>query len=268
MNPILTSALSGAAGAAAGAGIAWLVGRLLRRRPGWLPILPVLGIGIALAIARSLQPSFGDRLMVEMDDLPSVQALKAHYPADYEALRSSVRGLPADARADDVRARTAEVFARVLRRQIPKADAESIYALQQVTRSYSAALRDVDARGCVAMMEGDSAPPTIAEVRRPDIERADMSATARVLIQTATKPAPPPTPMPFEDLLRLSAAALATLPERDQDVTIAILREERDPRTPEENRIMCDFNLALTDQLLALPPREGGAKIRAMMAMN
>lgn len=268
MSDIMTSALAGAAGGAAGAGLAWIAGRLLGGQPKWLPILPVLGIGIALAIVRSVEPSFGRQLMAEVDQLPSVQALKAHYPADYETLRSRVEATTPGAGADDVRAVTSGVFADVVRRQLPKADAESMYALQQVARSYAAALRDVDAQGCLDMMEGKGAPPSLTTVRRAEVEQKDMAATARILVQTATTPAPPASPMAFEEFLRLSSAALATLPDREQEVTIAILKEEREPSTPEERRTMCDFNLALVDQLLVLPPAEGGAKIRAMLAAN
>jgi hypothetical protein len=266
MSSILTSALTGAAGGMAGAGVAWIVGRLLGRRPAWLNLLPIVAIGVALAIVRSLQPSFGDRLMASLDELPSVQALKAYYPADYETLRSKAAAFPAGGAPEDARALTAGVFATVLQRQFPKADAASTYGLQQVTRAYAGALHGVDARGCYDMMEGKGAPPSLARVRTTEIERKDMESTTRFLVQTATKPARPATPMEFDELLRISSAALATMPDADQDVAIAVLREERDPRTPEEYRIMCAFNLALTDQLLAMTPTVGGEKLRAMQA--
>lgn len=268
MSSILMSALAGAAGGAAGAAVASAIGRMLGRQPQWLVVLPVIGIGIALAAARSLQPSFGDRLMAGLDDLPSVQALKAHYPSDYETLRSRVSAFSGAGGPDEAGALTSGVFAGVLRRQLPKADAESVHALQYVVRDYATALQPIDAAGCVAMMDGKGSPPALANVRTTEIERRDMEATARVLVQTATKPAAAAKPMSFDELVRFSSAALATMTDKDQDVAIAVLRQERDPRTPEENRIMCAFNLALADQLLALGPAVGGEKIRAMQAMG
>jgi hypothetical protein len=268
MSSILVSAALGAAGGMAGAGVAWVVGRVLGRSPSWLLMLPVVGIGIALAIARSLQPSVGDRLMAELDGLSSVQTLKTHYPADYEILRSRAVAFPQDGGSHEAHALTANVFARVLGRELPKADDASVHGLYQVTRAYAGALRDVDARGCYDMMEGKGAPPTLAKIEIAEIEKADMKATTRLLVQTATKPAPPARPMSFDELVGISGAALATMPHEDQDVALSVLREERDPRTPEENRIMCAFELAVADQLLALGPVAGGAKIRAMQAMK
>jgi hypothetical protein len=268
MSPMLVSALAGAAGGVVGAGLAWLVERILGRQPRWLPGLPVFAIGIALGVVHVLRPTFGDRLMAGIDQFPSVQALKAHYPDDYDALRAKARAFAVGGTPDDARALTAGVFATVLRRQLPKMDAESIYALQKVTRAYAGALRDVDARGCYDMMEGERAPPTLAKVRTTEMDREDMEATTRILVQTATRPAAPATPMTFDELLHMSSAALATMPERDQDVAITVLREERNPRTPEEHRIMCAFELALADEFLALGPAAGGEKMRAMQAMR
>lgn len=268
MDSILMSALAGAAGGAAGAGIAWLVGRVRGRQPKWLAILPVIGIGIALAAARSLQPSLGERVMTGIDELPSVEALKTYYPEDYDTLRSKVIAYTGAGGPDGMRIITAGVFSEVLRRQSPKADAQSVYGLRLVTRGYAGALRDVDARGCFDMMEGKAAPPSLAKVSTSALEAQDMEATTRLLVQTATKPAAPAAPMSFDELLGLSSAALATLPDKDQDVAITVLREERDPRTPEEDRIMCAFNLAFADQLLALTPAVGGEKMRAMHAME
>ena len=268
MSSILISALAGAAGGAVGAGLAWVIGRALGRRPAWLTILPVLGIGIALTAARGLQPSFGDRLMAGMDDLPSVQALKAHYPRDYEKLRAQVAAITDRSAPEEMGALTANVFATVLQRQFPKADAESTYAFQRVVQDYAVALQPVDAAACVAMTEGNGPPPALAKVRTAEIERKDMDATTRVLVQTATRPAAAAKPMSFDELVRISSAALATMPDKDQDVAITVLREERDPRTPDENRIMCAFNLALADQLLSLGPVAGGEKFRAMQAMK
>lgn len=268
MDPMLMNVMFGAAGGAAGAGIAWLIGRAMGRRPAWLALAPAVGIGIAIAVSRSLQPSFGDELVARLDELPTVRALRAHYPADYRDLESKIRGLPDGAKPADVERTTAEAFASVLQRQLPKADAEHMYALHRVIRDYAGALRTTDPAACVRVTEGTASPMSFAAARSPDLVRRDMEATAQILIQSATRPSAAPAPMSFDELLRFSSAAMATLPDRDQDLAIAVLQSERDPQTAEEARVMCAFNLALSDRFLALPPAEGGAKIRAMLAME
>jgi hypothetical protein len=266
MNPILVAALAGAGGGAIGAGVAWALERLLNRRPKWLTLIPVFLALLAVSLSRTLQPSVEDQALAGLDTFPSIRALKTHYPDDYSKLEAGVR---AAVRADSLAASDAAiagVLGEVLRRQRPKADAESSYALFQVSREEGSAIRAIDPEGCIAFMEGRGARQSLAKVLTPQIQARDAEATSRMLEQTASRPAPRSKPMTLDESARFAIQAVSTLPAQQQDVVIKILEEERAPATPVEVRAMCDFNIAVADAILSQPRALAGATVRALWA--
>lgn len=263
---IVVAAVAGAVGGLIGAGIARLLEKRLGRQPRWLLALPI-GVAIfAASLARAMQPDPIDLVMADLD--PTIQVIREHYPDSYRELEARLRAIPASGSADAYRAAVAGVVGDLIVKQRGKADAESSYALHAAMRAEGAALAKVDAPACAAFLDGRDASRALAQVMTPELEAQDTQATSRLLAQAATKPATPSAPMSIDDLTKLSWAALSTLADKDQDLVVAMLREERLPATAVEHRVMCDFNLALADHILARPVAEGGALVRAIWAMN
>lgn len=264
MNPILMAALFGAAGAAIGSGAAWAAGKMLGRQPGWLKLIPAFCVVFAVALGRVFQPTAQDRLMAQIDELPTVRAIKAHYPNDYSRLEAGVRNARSDA---DAGRAADEVLGAVLVRQRAQADAESAVSLYEVTRAEGRALQKSDPEGCAAFMEGRPAPG-LSGVQTPELRAQDRNASAKLLEQTALRPAPPAKPMAIEDLTPLGAQAIAAFPEAKQNLVISLLKSGRTPQAGAESQATCDFNLALADVILARPRLEAGALVRSMWAMR
>jgi len=267
-NPVVTAAIAGALGGLVGAAIARLLEKRLGRRPQWLIAMPI-GMAILFAsLARALQPDAIDRVMADLDGVPTIQAIREHYPDSYLELESRLRAVPGSAPAEAYQAAVADIVAGLVVKQRAIADPEQSYALYAVTRAEGAALAKVDAAACAAFLDGRDSSGALAQVMTPALQAQDVEATSRLLRQTATKPAAPAAAMSIEDLAKLSWSAVSTLADKDQDLVITMLREERQPVSAAENRAMCDFNLALADQILSRPPAEGGALVRAIWAMN
>jgi hypothetical protein len=201
-----------------------------------------------------------------VETVPSIRALKAHYPDDYSKLEAGVRAAARSGSPEQSSAAVAGVLSEVLRRQRPKADAESSYAMFQVTREEGNAIRAIDPEGCIGFMEGRGAPPSLAKVLTPQMQARDWETTSRMLEQTASRPAPQAKPITSDEVSRFAIAAVSTLPAQQQDVVIEMLRAERPPATPAEIRAMCDFNIAVADAILSQPRALAGATVRALWA--
>jgi hypothetical protein len=202
-----------------------------------------------------------------LSEVPLAQVIKAHYPDDYRSLGARLRA-HANPRPEQLDSAMEETLGALMRRQRPKANAESSYALYAAARAEGGALRQVDPAGCTMFMDGKGAPPSLDRVLTPELKARDFAAASRLLTQTASKPAPPAKPMTMEELLPLGQEAISTLPEGDQDLVIKVLKEARDAASAEESRVMCDFNLALADVILSRPQPAAGALIRSLWAMN
>lgn len=268
MSSILVAALAGAAGGVIGAGVAWGLSRVLRKQPKWLTFAPIACAMLAVALVRSLEPRPGDQALTALDESPTIQALKAHYPEDYAKLASQVREVAASATPQEAQGVVGGVLNDVLTRQRAKANAESARSLYAVTRMEGQALRAVDPAACAAFLDGKDASAALGKVLTPEIVARDREASAGLLVQTAKSPAPPPAAMPMDQLVKLSMEAVSTMPDAEQDVAIAVLKAARDPATPEEKRIMCDFNLALADAILSRPPPVAGEFVLGLWAMR
>lgn len=261
----LMAAVAGAVGAGLGMVVAWGLEKTLKRRPQWLTYLPVVFVAATVGLAQGLQPAFAADVTTAVDTAPAVQSLKTYYPEEYRRLATEIRA--ASGAPDRVRAAVAAAVGGVVFRQRPKADAEASYALYEVARLEGGLLKPSDPEGCAAFMDGKGAPG-LGKVLTDEVRTKDEAATQRLLAQTATHPAAPATPMVMDDLVKLSSEALSTLPEAEQDLAISVLQSEKDPATPEENRAMCDFHLALADTILSRPPAVAGTIIRSLWAIR
>jgi hypothetical protein len=201
--------------------------------------------------------------METLDKAPAFHALKTYYPNDY--LRMEAEVLRARSK-QEVLAASGAALGAVIVRERAKADPETAYALYEIARDEGRALRTVDARACAAFLDGKGDGGRLGPLMTPAMIDKDQQATARLLAQTSATPAPPATPMPIETLLKLSIEALRNVPEPEQDPAILVLREMREPRTAEEAKATCDFNLALADTILSRPKPIGGALVRGLWA--
>lgn len=263
MGGVLVAAAWGAGGGILGAALAWAFAKALKRRPGWLSALPVVCIAVAVVIGRGQQPRMEEQVLAQLNDLPSVRAIKTYYPDDYNRLAAQVRALSVQSSPAEAQSAVGDVLAMVVTRQRPKANAESALGLYKVTRAEGDALRRISPSECAAFMDGRPAP-SLARAMTPEIEAQDFAAAARLLEQTAKRPEPPAMAMADHELLALGSEALAMLTDVEQDVVIRVLKSEADPATREEARIMCDFNLALADVIIARP--DAGTLVRRLWA--
>lgn len=266
MSSILVAALAGAAGGAVGAGVVWGLSRVLRNSPKWLQFTPIAFALLAVSLVRNPGPSPSEQAMATLDESPTIQVLKAHYPEDYAKLASDVRAVAGTASPQEANGIVGGVLNDVLMRQRAKADANSARGLYEITRMEGQALRAVDPVACAAFLDGMDASAALGRVLTPEIAARDREAMSRLLVQTATAPAPRATAMPLDQLVELSREAVSTLSKADQDVAIALIEAARNPATPEESRVMCDFNLALMETILSRPAPAAGELVRGLWA--
>jgi hypothetical protein len=222
-------------------------------------------LGLALALCGCGPPDAG--VMAELDRVPAVQAIKRFYPDDYQRLDHDIRALGAGGSVTARQAALASVVQGVILRQRPKADADSAYGLYAVTRAEGAALRQIDPAGCASFLEGRGAA-SLGRALTPELVARDSEATTSLLAQTRARPADPAAPLREDDLVALMAQAASTLPAPERATIAAIFKAERDPATAEENRVLCDFDLALADLVLARPKPEAGALVRSIWALQ
>ena len=268
MEAILLSALAGAVGGAVGAGLSWVIGRGRDPQPKWLIILPIACAAFAISMARGAQGNDAGHLMAEMDGGQNISLLKTYYPDDYAKLVREVGALPSSADRRALAAVVDRVLGEVINRQRLKADDETSRQMYAAARDEAAALKTLSPAACAAFMDGAGRAEDLAKVMTPKLREQDVAVTRRLLTQTATKPAPPATPMPVEALGALSLPALSKFSEAEQTLVIQMLREGRSPSSAEEHRLMCDFSLAQADEILAAPPPVAGARVRALWALN
>lgn len=235
----------------------------------WTGISGLLAMALlAAAVACAPEPATLERLMPALEAEHSrVKALKAHYPADYERLKTRIADGLERRDEEGVSKAMEATFLEVVQRQIGVADGETIYAIQQLQRNQAARLRSSDPEGCVAELEGRSSPDKQRKILPPDVRRQDDAAMAQFLVQTATRPAVPVQPMPIEEFFSFAATAVRSLPEPDHNLVIAIMKEERDPRDATEARAYCAYQLALIDVFLAMPRKTGGDALRRVAGL-
>lgn len=259
MNGIVTASLASA------------VGRIVVGSDG-LPHRPrrLTAVSVAcLWLVAGCGPAPGggaDDSVRQLSEIPSVAAMKAHYPEDYGRLEAKLRALPASAETAEVRAVVDGALGEVLARQRPKADDPSSVALFKVTAAEGRALRAIDVAGCASFMGSGGAPATLTKAMTPEMVAQDREASRQLLEQTALRPASPTAPLPMDRLVELSSEAAATLPEKDREVAAQVMKSGRDPVGEEQARAICDFNLALADTILARP--DAGALIRGIWAIK
>jgi len=265
MNSVLSAALMGAAGGAVGAGLLWLIDKRFKQRPKWLNGLPVFTVALAVGLARANQPSPQQQLLTTLDDLPNVQAIRTHYPEDYATLRTNVMALPASATPDQAKAAVGSLMATVMKRETPKADADNSLALIALTRDEARAIRASDVAGCTAFLNG-AASAKVMGLITTDLQARDQQVVSKLLAQAATRPAAPTNSLEPGELQPLIAKALSSMPAQDQDLAAAVVDGGRAPATPDEHRAVCDFNLAIFDAVLAMPPGMAGVTARGPLA--
>ena len=238
------------------------------RRGGGL-CLRLAIIGLAASTACAAEPATMERLMPALEAEHSrVRALKAHYPEDYERLKNRISGALNRRDETGIGQAMETTFGEVVRRQIDRADGETTYAIGRLLRYEAAILRSSDPQGCLDVLDGRSSPETQRKVLTSEAKVQDDAAMAQFLAQTALRPARPVQPIALEELLPHAFKALQTLPEGDQDLAIAILREKREPADAGEAKAYCAFRLALMDVFLAMPSAVGGEAMRRMAAMD
>jgi hypothetical protein len=265
VEAIFRAALAGALGGSIGIAVAWLVSWMLRRRSKWLSLIPVGFAVFVVTLTRTDAAPVPTAAMATLDKLPTVQALKTRYPDDYRELGGEVRRATS---APQTVAVAEAMTGAVILRQRAKADPESAYAMYEVTRNEGRVLRAVDPAACATFMDGRSDDGRLGKLMTPAMIDKDYQAAAHLLAQTATTPAAPAKPMAMDDLLELSIEAIKIIPEQEQDAAILVLREMRQPRTPEEAKATCDFDLALADTILSRPEPIAGQLVRSLWAMK
>jgi len=265
---VLFAALAGAAGGAVGAGLSLVIGRRLEPKPKWLGFVPIVCAMLAILVARGAERGAGRDIMSELDAGQNVSLLKTYYREDYAKLERQVDALPQTVGRTELASVVDQALGEVANRQRPKADDETSRQMYMVARAEGAALKALSSAACAAFMDGVGRSEDLEKVMTPALRAQDMAASRQLLIQTATKPAPPVAPMSAQALAELSVPALSKLSDADQDVVIQILREGRAPRDDHEYSLMCDFSLAQADQILAGPPAVAGARVRAFWALS
>jgi hypothetical protein len=268
MSSVMTAVIAGAMGGAIGGAISTLIARRMRRRPRWLAAFPVGFALLAVGVIRAAERAPAANIMAALDRRPDVALLKTYYPEDYARLGRQVAALSSSAKPADIKAVTDQVVGDVVERQRPKANAETSRQMYIVTHSEGLALRAFSPAACSAFMDGAGRAEDLAMVMTPALLAQDIAMTRLLLIQTATRPAPPVPAMSTDDLAALSQPALSRLNDADQDVVIRVLQEQRGSQSELEHRVMCDFYLAQADAILQAPPAIAGARVRALWAIR
>lgn len=266
MEAIVQGAVLGAVGAILGAGLAWAIEKLARRKLAWTKFIPMFGVAIALAAGRSLLNDPTEVALLELDQLQTVATLKTHYPQDYLLLQQAVRNSAPSTSVIEKQNVVRPIIAAVIQRQMPKASPDNTYDMLKLAADEAAALRSIDPKACVIMSSGAQANMDLSQVITGDLQRRDLEITSRLLTQTATNPYPPAAPFGEKESVEFAMAALNQIDKTNRDETVALLNNLSPRESTRENELLCNFFLAANRAVLNQPKSIAGPKARSLMA--
>ena len=262
----LQGALFGAIGGAFGTLVVWAIEKVAKRKPKWTAILPIICAVGAVFLERYLRADPHEAVLVELDKLPTVSALKIHYPEDYAKLGAILNSMPSGASAIDVQNSTRPIISKVVERQMPKASAENAFDVLQLAHDESLALRSVSPAACVALASGGAPQVDLASAFGPDLMKRDFDVTARTLVQTAVDAQAPAKPLDESVASEIALAGLNAMSEADRNLAVPLLQASKPPVSEAENVALCNFYLASFKTLLSEPNAVAGQKIRSLLA--
>jgi len=266
MNAIVLGAMAGAIGALLGGGLAWAIERIAGKNLAWTRWLPLAGGMVALTVWRMVPNDPYVQALAALYGLPSVAALKAHYPADYALLKQAVMGV--DEAADVVEAQNAirPVITRVIARQMPKASPDNTYDVMQLLADQLTVLRRVDPAVCVSMARSGTSDRDMGRIMPVELQQRDVEVMGRLLTQTATEPEPPARRLREEELVAFTVRTLERLGPENAVPTLDLVMNQPSNPTARDNELLCDYYIASFATILELPAPVAGVRGRLFFA--
>ncbi|KAB2910159.1 MAG: hypothetical protein F9K30_22990 [Dechloromonas sp.] len=266
MDAIVQGAMAGAIGALLGGGLAWAIERIAGKKLAWTRVLPLAGVVVVLTVWRMVPSDPRVQAMDALDQIPSVAALKAHYPADYALLKQAVTGIDLAASVLEAQNMVRPIIASVIARQMPKASPDSTYDVMQLLVDQLTVLRRVDPAVCVSMARGGTSDRDMGQVMPVELQQRDGEVMGRLLTQTATDPEPPARRLKEEELVALTVRTLERLSPENAVPTLDLLMKMPSKPTARQNELLCDYYIASFAAILALPAPVAGVRGRSFFA--
>lgn len=242
------------AGSLLGIGVFLLLALLalgsLRNRLGkaWPWFYMAAIVVIVIAANRGFQMELHPK---QADLPPELAALKQYYPDQYSTLL-----------AQDHSATTSVAMQEAVETTIIKILADHIDQLNDDNVNKSTALkvaeikavRDQNPDVCIDLIFGIPMHVAANAVMPPDLIQKEHDLTTADLIQIATKPDTPATPLASDQATALIVNAFKALPSGEQAVAKPLIMASTLPSTIDEDQAVCDFYINLFTEALAGPP--------------
>jgi len=139
------------------------------------------------------------------------------------------------------------------------ADHQSQISNDNLENSYSIfvseakALRGKYPSACINLINGTAIPVDTNAIYPPDVIQKDVQTTTADLIQIATQPAEPSTPLSDDQFRTLVVSAFEALPTDEQTVAEPLIDKGENPTTTIEDQSICDFQISLFSKALSAP---------------
>jgi hypothetical protein len=234
-------------GLAVGFGI-YLLARWRGVRSRWLALAPtvcgLIGVAVSLGAFLGVVPSRAQQdALAQLDQLPSVRAMKADYPEDYDQLKSMVHdGLGRSPSQQEIQFEVRMADAVLLAKQTAKLNPDNAYDAFALVRDEAASFRGRSPGSCAGVIYGARSKFDPSIGLSPALFDREQEVTTRLLVQAAKSPAAA-SPSAADDTVfgRITAQALAAIPSAERSVAKDLLSSGRQPLSSDEDRTMCDF---------------------------
>jgi hypothetical protein len=258
MISTIVGALAGAIIAGLIIGFEWLIQKL-RGRPfngpsKWFSWLSIVAIIAAIGIARSSN-LFTPSLESQMDNgSPIFAVIHKYYPDEYAKLVSAIQSsqIPtSDTTA--LRNLITPIVSQIIASHKRQIDGDNASALFLLLIDESKALRDQYPEACIQILSGGTTNVPLGSVYSPQLIQEDATVETKILVQVATNPAPPPTPLSQDQMVSLGQSALSTMTTEEKALVLPLLQNSKQPSTNAEYQAMCDFNINLFTNVFLNP---------------
>lgn len=266
INGILAAAIGGAAG---GAVVPLLEAgwKKLRKQPtgkrlNFLNILTMVCIFAGVKIAASInEPSMEDQLD---QGNPAIASLHRYFPADYKSMVAMIRAQRPGTDVAAIRAKMLPYVSNVIAQHAKKIDDVRARAIFSLVVDESRLLKEKNPESCLALLNGKAPTIDLASIMTPEMQKRDLANTAATLEQIATRPAPPPSPMPKTQAVALTLKAFDRLTRAEQNLVGPIIMSGNQPQNQLAMGAFCNFEIELFTVALAEPP----GTLRSLMASS
>lgn len=244
----------------------------LRRRTGAVACACLL-LGLAQPAAAqsgadASDPATSAEVEAALLEMPVYGVIKQYYPETYAKMRASIEqgirsGRPILAMQADVRGHFGQLFAAEAQKADPANLVDMIDLVADQAESVAA-----EPAACLAVIGLVPYEKPADEVLPPELLQRELDFGARLLRQTATAPyRPNDPPLGEEAKTGIFIAAYDALPSDDSRKRLVALNGEfAGAKDPADQRVVCEFTIAMFRAILRHPPARAAELFRSLSA--